>query len=133
MARSYPAEIREGIVSFIEAGHSKRAAALHFGVSEGFAVNLMQRVARTGELMPRRQGRKPGSGKLGVYADFLIATVERRPAITMAELAARLHREYGVRFAPITLSRFLYRRGFRYGKDADGTGVRIRHQSCRKL
>src|SRR5215218_5114886 len=116
MGHCYSLDLRQGVADFVEAGHSCRAAAEHFDVSESFAIKLVRRTRDTGSPAPDRQGRPPGRGKLVAYESFLIQTVEARPAITMPELAARL-------------SRFLCRRGFSYKKTADGGGVRTRRRA----
>ena len=102
------------VAAFVEAGHSCRAAARHFGVSDSCAIKLMQRKRQMGSLAPARLGRPPGGGKLVAYESFLIEAVEARPAITMPELAARLLDEHGIVAAPAMLSRFLCRRTFTY-------------------
>jgi transposase len=112
------------VADFVEAGHSCRAAARHFDVSDSCAIKLMQRQRRFGS--PARQGRPPGRGKLVPYETFLIQTVEAKPAITMPELAARLLEQHGLVAAPAMLSRFLCRRGFSYKKMPDSGGVRTR-------
>ncbi|MBM6584220.1 transposase [Microvirga sp. BT689] len=122
-------DLRVRVAGFIAAGHSCRSAARHFGVSESFAIKLVQRTRDTGSPAPARQGRPPGRGKLVAYETFLIQTVEAQPAITMPELAARLLKEHGVVAAPAMLSRFLCRRGFSYKKIADGGGVRTRRRA----
>ncbi len=33
MGKSYSSDLRERVIGFVEAGHSRRAAANHFGVS----------------------------------------------------------------------------------------------------
>ncbi len=86
----------------------------------------MQRQRQSGSPAPARQGRPCGTGKLAPYERFLIQAVEKRPDITMPDLAARLWEEHGVSAAPATLSRLLCRRGFTYKKTADGRGVRTR-------
>ncbi|WP_404294288.1 hypothetical protein ACD578_28760 (plasmid) [Microvirga sp. RSM25] len=63
-------------VAFAEAGHSCRAAARHFEVSDSCAIKLLQRQRRFGSLAPARKGRPPGRGKLVPYEAFLIQTVE---------------------------------------------------------
>jgi transposase len=126
MGKSYSSDLRDRVVAFVEAGHSRRAAARHFGVSESFAVKLLQRMARLGSGLPERQGRPPGGGKLAPYAAFLVGAVTAKPDITMPELGARLAAEYGVHAEPATLSRFLCQRGFTYKKSADGVGMRTR-------
>lgn len=130
MGKSYSPDLRERVVALVEAGHSCRAASRHFDVSGSFSIKLMQRVKALGSMLPSRQGRPPGKGKLSAYETFLIETVEARPDITMPELCAKLEAEHGVCAQPASLSRFLCRRGFTYKKNADGLGMRTgRHPS----
>jgi transposase len=129
MTQSFSLDLRVRVAAFVEAGHSCRAAARHFGVSDSSAIKLMQRQRHCGSLAPARQGRPPGRGKLVAYETFLIQTVEAKPAITMPELAARLLDEHGIVAAPAMLSRFLCRRGFSYKKISDGGGVRTRQRA----
>ena len=126
MGHCYSLDLRVRVADFVEAGHSCRAAARHFDVSDSCAIKLMQRQRRFGSPAPERQGRPPGRGKLVPYEAFLIQTVEARPAITMPELAALLLDEHGIVAAPAMLSRFLCRHGFSYKKMPDGGGVRTR-------
>jgi transposase len=116
MGHCYSLDLRVRVAAFVAAGHSCRAAARHFGVSDSFAIKLVQRTRHLGSPAPARQGRPPGRGKLGPYETFLVQTVEALPAITMPELAARLLEEHGIVAAPAMLSRFLCRRGFTYKK-----------------
>ena len=116
MGHCYSLDLRVRVAAFVEAGHSCRAAAQHFDVSESFAIKLVRRTRNLGSPAPARQGRPPAGGKLVAYETFLIQTVEARPAITMPELADRLLDEYGIAAAPAMLSRFLGRRGFSYKK-----------------
>src|SRR5688500_7219268 len=129
MTQSFSLDLRVRVAAFVEAGHSCRAAARHFGVSDSCAIKLMQRKRQMGFLARARQGPPPGSGKLVVYESFLVQTVEAEPAITMPELAARLLDEHGIVAAPAMLSRFLCRRGFSYEKIPDGGGVRTRRRA----
>ena len=41
MPKPYSLDLRERVVSYVEAGHSRRAAAAHFRVSPPFVINLM--------------------------------------------------------------------------------------------
>jgi transposase len=129
MGRYYSLDLRVRIAGFVAAGHSRRAAARHFGVSDSFAIKLMQRQRQSGSPAPARQGRPRGQGKLARYETFLVRAVEAEPAITMPALAALLLKEHGVVAAPATLSRFLRQCGFTYKKIADGCGVRTRRRS----
>ena len=129
MGHSYSLDLRVRVASFVAAGHSRRAAARHFGVSDSFAIKLLRRHAQSGSPAPARQGRPRGTGRLAPYETFLVQTVAAKPDITMPELAARLWQEHGVSAAPATLSRRLCRQGFTYKKTADGGGVRTRGHS----
>lgn len=126
MGKSYSSDLRDRVVAFVEAGGSRRAAARHFGVSNSFAVKLLQRAKRFGSSAPAVQGRPPGKGKLAPHRAFLIGIVDEQGDITMPELAARLAAERGVQALPSSLSRFLLAAGFTYKKSADGIGMRTR-------
>ena len=69
MGRSYSDDLRVRVAGFVEAGHSRRGAARHFGVSESFAVKLLQRASRLKTLRPARHGRPPGS-RLDAHGAF---------------------------------------------------------------
>jgi transposase len=131
MGHSYSMDLRSRVVGFVEAGHSRRAAARHFGVSESFAIKLMRRVACFGSPEPARQGRAPGYGRLEPHAGFLVAAIEGQPDITMPELSAVLLQAHGITADPAVLSRFLCRRGFTYKKSPDGGGARTRRRPRR--
>ena len=122
MGKSYSLDLRERIFEFVGSGGSRRQAAMHFVVSPSFAVKLWRRREKTGSVEPAKQGRPSGGGKLAHCRDFLIACGEKRPDITMPELAA----ERGVQAGPASLSRLLCRAGFTYKKNASGGGARTR-------
>lgn len=124
MGRSDSTDLRERVVAFVNAGHSRRAAARHFGISESCAVKLLRHWTATGSTEPLRQGRPPGRGRLGASLDFLIARVTAQPDITMPELAAVLAAERGVPAHPASLSKRLRQAGYTYKKTADGGRVR---------
>ena len=63
--------------------------ARHFDTSVSFAVKLMALLRDTGSLEPRPSGGKR-HGKLDPAEGFLLAFVERRPDVTMPELAGAL-------------------------------------------
>lgn len=126
MGKSSSADLRVRIIGEIERGQSCRAAARRFGVAPSTAVRLAQRKARTGSLVPARQGRPAGSGRLGRHVDALIGWVEAEGDITMPELAARLLAERGVKAHPASLSRLLLAAGFTVKKNAAGERNRSR-------
>jgi transposase len=67
MTQSYSLDLRVRVVAFVEAGHSCRAAACHFGVSDSFAIKLLKRQRTSGSPIPARQGRPLGRRRLSPY------------------------------------------------------------------
>jgi transposase len=53
MPKAYSLDLRERVVRFVQAGHSRHAAAAHFAVSVSFVVNLMQAYSTSGRIAPR--------------------------------------------------------------------------------
>jgi transposase len=43
MGRYYSVDLLVRVATFVKAGHSRRAAARHFGVSDSFAIKLVRR------------------------------------------------------------------------------------------
>ena len=70
-----------------------------------------------------------GKGPLADHLDLLIAMVEKKPDMTMPELADKLEVETGKVAHPASISRLLCRAGFTYKKTADGLGMRTRRRS----
>lgn len=122
-------DLRERVVEAVAEGASRRAAAARFSVSASSAIRWVALAASEGSPAPSKQGRPAGKGPLADHLDFLIAAVEAKPDITMAELATRLLSERGVSGSEWSLSRLLGGAGYTYKKTADGIGVRTRR--CR--
>ena len=53
MPKPYSLDLRERVVSYVEAGHSRRAAAGHFRVSPSFVINLMTAFRERGAIAPK--------------------------------------------------------------------------------
>jgi transposase len=118
MGRAYSLDLRERISGYISRGGSRRGAARHFGVSVSTAVRIGALLEERGTLEPRRIGRPPGRGKLAPHVDFLVEIVEAVPDIALAELAAALEAEHGVRVHPSSISRVLITAGMTYKKSS---------------
>ena len=56
MPKPYSLDLRERVVSSVEAGHSRRAAAAHFRVSPSFVINLMTAFRARGAVTPKALG-----------------------------------------------------------------------------
>ena len=113
MGKSISTDLRHRMVRGVESGKSRRAVAAQFEVAPSTAVRLMSRYQATGSVDAAKQGRPSGSGKLGPHKAYLIAQVERKPDITMPELARVLEAECGVKVDPSNLSKLLCAQGNR--------------------
>ena len=88
-----------------------------------FAVNLMALFRETGSVKPRAVGGRR-HGKLDAAGEFLVGFVNRKPDVTMPELAAALLAEEDLKAAPQSLSRWLIKKGFSFKKNAAGIRAR---------
>jgi transposase len=121
MPRPYSLDLRQRVVQFVEAGHSRHAAAQHFGVSVAFAVKLVGAYRATGSLAAKPEGGWRYS-KFDPHRNVLILRLAEKADITMPELAAEREAR-GTRLAPASISRWLRRNGYRY-KNKDPAGQR---------
>ena len=87
MPKPYSQDLRARVVRHVEAGHSRRAAAAHFGVSVSFVVNLMRAYRLRGSLAPKPSGGRRHA-KLEPHRAFLLEKVAEKADITMPEPAA---------------------------------------------
>jgi transposase len=123
MPKPYSEDLRRRVVRHVEAGHSRRAAAAHFGVSVSFVVNLMTAYRLGGSLAPKPLGGRRHA-KLDPHRVFLLRRVAEKDDITMPELAQDLATACGAKAAPASLSRWLIRNGYRFKKNASGQRMR---------
>jgi transposase len=123
MRRPYSQDLRRRVVRHVEAGHSRRAAAAHFGVSVSFVVNLMTAYRLGGSLAPKPLGGRRHA-KLDPHRLFLLRRVAEKDDITMPELAEELEAACGAKGAPASISRWLIRNGYRFKKNASGQRMR---------
>jgi len=123
MPKPYSLDLRERVAGFVEAGHSRRAAASHFDVSVSFVVKLVRAIGVSGRLEPKPAGGRRHA-KLEPHRAFLLARVSAKDDITMPELAAALEAETGTKAEPASLSRWLIRNGYRFKKNTAGQRAR---------
>ena len=123
MPKPYSLDLRERVVRFVDAGHSRHAAAAHFGVSVSFVVILVRNYRKTKSLAPKASGGRRHS-KLDPHRAFLLGRVAEKDDITMPELAAELAAAAGVQVAPASISRWLIRNGYRFKKNTAGERAR---------
>jgi transposase len=123
MPKPYSLDLRERVVRFVEAGHSRRAAAAHFRVSVSFVVILMRNYQARASLVPKPRGGRRHA-KLEPHRAFLLARVAEQNDMTMPELAAALAAATQVQVAPASLSRWLIRNGYSFKKNPAGQRAR---------
>lgn len=116
-------DLRERVVAYVEAGHSRHEAAAHFNTSVSFAVNLMTLWRETGSVDPRPRGGFR-HGKLKPHQDFILEIVTARGDITMPELAKELKATKDLEVTASALSKFLISCGFSFKKNPQSKRTR---------
>ena len=116
MTKPVSLDLRQRVIAAIDAGLSCRAAAARFDVAASAAVKWHRRWRDTGSAAPRAQGGDTRSGRIEALGPAILAMVEEAPDVTLAEIAERLEREHGERFAPSTVHRFFRRHGWSFKK-----------------
>ena len=123
MPKPYSLDLRKRVAGFVEAGHSRHAAARHFDVSVSFVVKLVTALRTSGRLTAKPSGGRRHA-KLDPHRMFLLAQVGEKEDITMPELAAALEAATGTAADPASLSRWLIRNGYRFKKNPAGQRAR---------
>jgi transposase len=117
MTRPLSIDLRERLISAVEGGLSRRSAAERFGVAVSTAIKWVDQWRRTGDIRPRPQGGDKRSHPIEAQAAAILALVERRPDITLVEIAAHLDEAHGLKVAPSTVWRLLDRHGMTFKKN----------------
>lgn len=127
MTRPYSTDLRERVIGFVDAGHSRHQAAAHFRVSVSFVVKLTKAYRLSGRIAPQPIGGRRHA-KLEAHRVFLVRRVAEKEDITMPELAAELMAKTGTHADPASLSRWFLRNGYRVKKNT--SGQRTRSPGC---
>ena len=91
-AEALSLDLRERVVSYVEAGHSRRAAAGHFRVSPSFVINLMTAFRERGRGAPKALGGWRHS-KLDPHRVFLLRRVAEKDGVSMQDWPANPGRQ----------------------------------------
>ena len=116
MAQFLSEDLRIRVIRAVEGGMSRNGAARHFGVSIASAVRWLDDYRRTGRTAPKPRGGDRRSGRIEAQHDFLMASIEEAPDITLAELRDRLICERGETFGVSTIHDFFRRHGVSFKK-----------------
>lgn len=117
MTRPLSMDIRRRLVSAVAEGMTRRSAAKRFGIAASTAIKLVDQWERTGDLEPRPQGGDHRSHHLEAHAEEILALIEARRDITLAEIVEHLDREHGLEVAQSTVWRLLDRHGMTFKKN----------------
>ena len=128
MREPYPGELRVRVITFVEAGGSRRDAAEHLEVSARSAIRWLQRFRDDGtcEPMPRRGSTSP----LEKYSRQILALIGERRDLTLDELVSVL-RKRRISASRSALSRFFGRHGVTFKKKPAGGGAQARRRGSR--
>ena len=108
-------DLRLRVVLSIEAGLSRRAAALKFAVSPASAVRWHARYKRTGSVAPDKIGGDRHSHRAEAHAPKILGWIDEQRDLSLVEIAERLAKEGHV-FAPATIWRLLDRHNYTFKK-----------------
>ena len=95
MPNPYSLDLRERVVSYVAAGHSRRAAAAHFRVSPSFVINLMTAFRQRGAITPKALGGWRHS-KLDPHRVFILRRVAEKDDCQSASKSDPLRGVIGV-------------------------------------
>ncbi len=116
MAKYLSEDLRIRVIESVEAGASRRQAAVRCGVSVSSAIRWVQEWRRTGRTAPYPKGGDRRSGRIESEAAFLLAQVEETPDITLVELQALL-KERDLSVGTGTVWRFFERHDISFKKN----------------
>jgi transposase len=102
-------DLRKRLVSAVENGQSRRAAAGRFGVAVSTAVKWVNQWCREGRIEARPLGGDRHSHRMEAHAEEILALIAETPDMTLAEIADHLEKAHGLQVAQSTVWRLLDR------------------------
>lgn len=128
MTKSLSEDLRSRVITAVDGGLSRRAAAARFGVGVASAIRWVREWRETGSTSARPQGGDRRSRRIEAYRDIILTAIERQTDITLVEMAEMLRAEHGASFATSTIWRFLDRHAMTVKKN----GARERAGAARR-
>ena len=86
------------MITAVDGGLSRRAAAERFGVAAASAVRWVREWRETGSTCAKPQGGDMRSRRIEAYRDVILGVIEEQVDITLVELAEMLRSEHGALF-----------------------------------
>ena len=90
MGRALSQDLRDRVVAAVEKGLSCRASAARFGVGVATAIRWRKMALTHGRAVARKPGGDQRSSKTEAHADVILAMLEEKGDITLAEIRAGL-------------------------------------------
>ena len=114
MTKAYSEDLRERVIAAVDAGATRRAAAVQFKVSISSAIRWVRRWQADWEIAAKPRG---GSvSPLEDHAAALVALVTESPDLTLDEFCALL-RERKIETSRVSVWRFFSRHGLSFKKN----------------
>lgn len=88
MAKPLSADLRDRLRTAVDAGATRQAAAQRYNVVSSTVTKLVSRVRATGSTAPAAMGGDRRSGPIEAHADEILALIDARADVTLAEIAA---------------------------------------------
>ena len=121
MGAPHSEDLRSRVVSEVEGGSSRRAAALRFKVGASSAIRWAALKKQTGSLTPKR--RRKSRSPLERHKDWLLALVLTEPGLTLAEVVGRIGAELKLRTTDSSVDRFYERHEITFKKKSARRGA----------
>lgn len=116
MTRPLSTDLRKRVIEAVDGGLSRRAAAARFGVGEATAIRWVDRFRRTGRFEPHKMGPRSPRSPLEGCRDEILALIEARPDITLAEIVTHLRAHCGLTTSTSSVDRFFARHAITFKK-----------------
>lgn len=109
MAKALSEDLRVRVVSAVDGGVSRRAAADRFGVGVSSAIRWVAQHRRTGSVSAGKPGGNQRSHRIDAHKRLVEDLLEEQSDITLAEIADHLGETVGYRPAVSVVHRFCQR------------------------
>ena len=132
MPKPLSLDLRQRVLEAVAGGMSRRAAAERFGVAPSTAIKWVGAWRAAGRARPLTPGGDRRSHRIEAHAGMILAQLEVTPDATLAEVAAALEREQGLRVSCSTVWRFFERRGITFKKKTAHASEQTRSDVARR-
>lgn len=116
MTSPYPEDFRKRVVVAVSKGLSRREAADLFQVAASTAIHWVKSWEETGSVAGKPTGGDRSSKIIGEDAEWVLALVQSKPDLTLAEIQTELRKQRGLEVSIAAVWRFLDKHGLCFKK-----------------